>query len=269
MGGPDSGVGVRPGMGAGAPGMAGDRYGTRYVHNDVAVAQADAVRVDAARYPVYGPAMYGRYPNAWNAGNLVAGSYYANPGYAAMSGMLGMGATPMPYDYGGNVVAQPTAVFVNGDSAGTPQEYAQQAGQIAASGAAPADPNAAAQPAQDDWLPIGVFAMVEGDQTNSNDIFQLAVNKQGQIRGNYHNLQTDSVDSVSGAVDPKTQRVAWTIGGDQTPVYEAGVSNLLQDHAPMLVHTPDGQQKQFTLVRLADPGAPGGGPSGASPAGGR
>jgi hypothetical protein len=105
--------------------------------------------------------------------------------------------------------------------------------------------------------------MVEGGQTTSDDIFQLAVNSRGVLRGNYHYLKDDSVVPLAGAVDPKTQRAAWTIGGDKTPIYEAGIANLTRDQTTMLLHLPDGQQRQFTLVRLPDPAqeaGPGNGP---------
>lgn len=158
-----------------------------------------------------------------------------------------MSPQPIPYDYGGNVVAQPDAVYVNGDPAGTPQEYANQASQLAETGEA-------AQPAPDTkWLPLGVFALVEGDQTSSDNIFQIAVDRQGVIRGNYHNVQTSDVEPITGAVDTKTQRAAWTIGSDKAPVYEAGLANLTRDQTPLLVHLGDGQSRQVALIRLPEP----------------
>jgi hypothetical protein len=179
---------------------------------------------------------------------MASASLYSNPGYGTLATSMGMPAQPATYDYGANVVAQPSGVYVNGEPAGSPQEYAAQAGQIAAAGAAQPDPNAV-------WQPLGVFAMVADPQAQPTDLFQLAVNAQGQIRGNYHNVQSNETTPLSGSVDAKTQRAAWTIGGDQLPVYEAGIANLTQDQTAMLLHTPDGQQKQFTLVRLPDPQA--------------
>ncbi len=141
----------------------------------------------------------------------------------------------------------PAAQPVNGDAAGTPQEYASQAGQFASTGQS-------AQPAQDaKWLPLGVFAMVEDNKTHSDYVFQLAVDPQGIIRGNYHNSQTDKVESISGSVDKATQRAAWTIGGHQAPVYEAGIGNLTKDETPILVHLGDGQSRQVALIRLPQP----------------
>jgi hypothetical protein len=178
---------------------------------------------------------------------VVTPSLYQHPGYAALAVGLGLNSQPVPYDYGGNVVVQPSAVYVNGDAAAAPQQYADQASQIAATGVS-------AQPAQDSkWLPLGVFALVEGDATSSDDTFQLAVNPQGIIRGNYHNLRNDQVEKLSGSVDKTTQRAAWTIGSDQIPVYEAGISNLTKDATPILVHTGNGQSRQVSLIRLEQP----------------
>ena len=69
------------------------------------------------------------------------------------------------------------------------------------------------------WQPLGVFAMVGEGETKSTNIFQLAVNKDGVIRGNYYNALTDTTEPVYGSVDKKTQRAAWTVGGPQ----DAGV----------------------------------------------
>jgi hypothetical protein len=199
-----------------------------------------------AAYPAYSPAMYGGYSGAWPPTNMMNPSLYNNPGYGAVAGQLGIAQQPAPYDYGGNVVTQPDAVYVNGDNVGTPQQYADQASRIAAAGNAQPDQSTR-------WQPLGIFAMVEGGQTTSDDIFQLAVNAQGVLRGNYHDLKGNSVTPLAGAVDPKTQRAAWTIGGDQTPVYEAGIANLTRDQTTMLVHIGAGQPRQFALIRLQEP----------------
>lgn len=150
------------------------------------------------------------------------------------------------YDYGANVVYQSGDVYVNGDSAGTAEAYAEQANQIAASGQT--------DPAQDSkWIPLGVFAVVEGNQTTSNDTFELAVNPEGVIRGNYNNIQDQQVLGLSGAVDKKSQRAAWKIADDKFPIYEAGIANLTKDATPLYVHTEDGQSRQMTLIRLQAP----------------
>lgn len=204
------------------------------------------MRDAAARYPAYNTARLAAYPNAWRPAQYVGNSLYVNPGYAATARLLGLAAAPAAYDYGGNVVTQSNAVYVNGDSAGSPQDYSNQASQVASAGqAAPADDS--------QWMPLGVFAAVEGTETNSDDVFQLAVNADGVLRGNYHNLRNNEVTPITGSVDKSTQKAAWTIGSDQTPVYEVGIANLTKDQTPMLVHNGDGQIHQMSLVRLPEP----------------
>lgn len=209
--------------------------------------QRSAFVAGAANYPAYNAKQLAGYASAWPPVNLTTGSLYTHPGYGALAVGLGMSAQPAPYDYGGNVVVQSDAVYVDGNPAGSAQEYGEQSSQLAAVGAD-------ATPAKESkWLPLGVFAVVEGDATNSDDIFQLAVNPQGVIRGNYHNVASDQVDAISGSVDKKTQRAAWTIGKDKTPVYESGVANLTKDVTPILVHLEGGQTHQMSLIRLEQP----------------
>ena len=238
-------------MGAGAAGVPGDyaarATGTYYNSTTALATQSAAFRGAAATYPAYNAGVYGNYPNAWVPNNYTNVNVYANPGYRAVAGTLGLAATPIPYDYGANVVAQSNAIYVNGDSAGTPEEYANQASQIASTG------QSATSDADSKWTSLGVFAIVEGDQTNSDDTFQLAVNTEGIIRGNYHNIRNDQMENLTGSVDKKTQRSAWTIGMDQFPVYEAGIANLTKDATPLFVHTGDGQSRQMTLIRLPEP----------------
>ena len=248
LGGPASGIGIRPGLGAGAAGVGLTRSaGTYYSRTDSLDAQQAAFRAGAAAYPNYSAAAFVNNANAWQPTNLVSPSLYTYPSYSGLARAFGMAAEPVAYDYGSNVVVQPDAVYVNGDVVGTPQEYAQQTSAIASAG------QSAELAADSKWLPLGVFALVEGDATSSDDIFQLAVNPQGIIRGNYNNVLTNQFETISGSVDKKTQRTAWTIGDDQSPVYEAGLTNLTKEITPMLVITADGQSHQVSLIRVPQP----------------
>ena len=42
---------------------------------------------------------------------------------------------PIPYDYGSSVVYQDNSVYVNGQNAGSPEEYSQQAQTLASANA--------------------------------------------------------------------------------------------------------------------------------------
>jgi hypothetical protein len=151
------------------------------------------------------------------------------------------------YDYGSNVVVQPKGVYVNGDPARTPEQYADQANLIANAGrSAQPDP-------ESKWLPLGVFALVEGNAASADNIFEVAVNLQGLTRGNHHNLKVNQVELITGSMDKTSQRAAWTIGNDQTPVYEAGIANLTKNSTPILVHLVGGAVHQVSLFRLPPP----------------
>ena len=138
-------------------------------------------------------------------------------------------------------------MYVNGDSVGTQQQYAQEAITIADTG------KQAEASKEEEWLSLGVFGMVQGEQKNANDIFQLAVNKAGVIRGNYYNALADTTVPVYGSVDKKTQRAAWTVGEKTEPIYEVGIANLTREGTTMLVHFGKDRTQQWKLIRVEQP----------------
>lgn len=159
---------------------------------------------------------------------------------------------PIAYDYGTTVVYSDDAVTVAGEEVGTPEEYAESASDLANSGAE-------AEPADDaEWRPLGVYALANDGETKPSTFISLAVNTDGILRGNYYDAISDSSLEISGKVDPKTQRAAWTIGDKTSNVYEAGLSNLLKDETQVLVHRdgedgkPSGKVDQMLLVRVDD-----------------
>jgi hypothetical protein len=151
------------------------------------------------------------------------------------------------YDYGSNVVYEGDTFYVNGDSVGTQEQYAQQAIGIADAG------KQAGASKEEEWLSLGVFAMVQGERTDSNDLFQLAVNKAGTIRGNFYNVLSDTTLPVNGAVDKKSQRAAWTVGDRKEVIYEAGFANLTKSETAMLVHFGKDRTQQWSLIRIDAP----------------
>ena len=150
---------------------------------------------------------------------------------------------PVVYDYGDNVTYQGDLVYYGGQPVATADQYYQQAADIAQ-----APPAAGA--GSNDWMPLGVFSLVQGDQSDTNTMFQLAVNKSGTIAGNYYSVLTGTTAQVHGSVDKQTQRAAWTVGDNKTTVYDTGVSTLTKDEAPVLIHIGKEKTQQWLLVRL-------------------
>ncbi|MEK6247888.1 MAG: hypothetical protein N2C12_06890 [Planctomycetales bacterium] len=212
---------------------------TRYTH-------AAGVRGNFHDYWLYRPSWYRGHPGVWYAAGWRAGAVWEAATWASACAWLGCGGDPFYYDYGNNVIYQNNVVYVNGQDAGSANEYYQQAQDLA-------DTGAEAETSKDgQWLPLGVFALTQSGQSSSSSTIQLAVNKKGIIRGNYTNTISGTTTPIKGSVDKKTQRAAWTVGDNTTTVFETGLDNLTKDEAPALVHFGDKRTQQWLLVRLND-----------------
>ena len=88
---------------------------------------------------------------------------------------------------------------------------------------------------QAEYLPLGVWAMVQEEKGDAYMFFQISIDKNGVVTGAFKNLLSGETSPISGQVDKKTQRVAWKIGSNNT-VIETGLQNLTQDVASCLVH---------------------------------
>ncbi len=119
-----------------------------------------------------------------------------------------------------------------------------------------------AEPPQETWQPWGVFALVRGDEIGSSDIFQLALAKDGVVRGNYYNALTDSTQPAYGSLDRKSQRLAWSIGDKKDTVYETGLYNLTLEETTVLVHFGQERTEQCRLFRVEQPKEDGPAPGG-------
>jgi hypothetical protein len=155
------------------------------------------------------------------------------------------------YDYGQNVYYEGGDVYVLGTKAATSEEYYQQADTLASSAADTTTQQG------DEWLPLGVFALSQGNVPDSHVVLQLAVNKDGVIGGTYYNSVTDTVRPVKGRVHQKSQRAAWTFadGKNTDVIMETGIYNLTLDQTEALVHFGKDKTQQWLMVRLHQPEA--------------
>lgn len=222
-----------------------------------------ANRGDAIRNNFYhggwygGRGWYNDHFNAWWPGGWWGGFGWGMMAGLAWSDLVGWGGyrtAPVAYNYGTNVVYQDDGVYVQGSRVGSAEEYAQQASTLAGQG------SSATVAADDQWRPLGVFAMARKEETSPGTFLSLAIDKAGLLRGTYYDAVSDSTQNVTGKVDKQTQRAAWTIADKKTPVYEAGLSNLTQQQTTILVHRDGGKVEQMLLVRVQDPKGSGGAP---------
>jgi hypothetical protein len=206
-----------------------------------------AVRNSFNHPNIYGQQWYGAHPGAWSTPGWTARTVWVPATWGAVAGYCGYASTtPTSYNYGVNVNSQGGNVFVDGQNVGTTEDFSQQAAELAEKGAE------AETSDTEPWLPLGVFAMVRNEQQHPQLIVQLAINKQGILRGNYTDEVTDHTLPIQGAVDEQTQRAAWTVGGNKQTVMEAGLNDLTEAEAPALIHK-NGKTDHWILVRLEPP----------------
>jgi len=134
--------------------------------------------------------------------------------------------------YGNNITYQNENVYYGSQPVDTTSAYYNEAQTLAQS----VPVTEAEISDKDGWKPLGVFSMVQGEQTNTTEMFQLAVNKKGAIKGSYYNPLTNESKPIAGAVDKKNMRACWTVGKDKNVVFDTGLANLLQPQSQLLVH---------------------------------
>jgi hypothetical protein len=174
---------------------------------------------------------------------------YAWATWGSVGSWCGYSGEPTSYGYGEDVYYSEDQVYAGDQPIASAEEYTEQAAAIATS--APSE-----MPGKSDWLPLGVFAVTQDGQASGTEpsiYVQLAISKQSVISGTLKNTLTGKTQTLEGMADKKSQRVAWTVTGQERPIMETGLSNLTQDASPALVHFADGQTQQWLMVRIPEP----------------
>jgi hypothetical protein len=212
-----------------------------------------AVRNNFHDWGIYGHNWYTNHPGAWFAAGWAASTAWNACTWGNLGGWFGYPADtePVYYDYGTNVTYDDGNVYVGDQEVGSSDEYYQQAQTLADAGGGSNDVDASG--GEGDWMPLGVFALSRAGHEQSSVAIQLAVNKEGVIRGNYTDTFSDKPLPVHGSVDKKTQRIAFTVGEKTTTVFDTGLYNLTKDEAPLLIHFAKDRTEQWMLVRLKQP----------------
>ena len=220
---------------------------------------------------------YWGYPGAWCNPGLSEATMWTCMGLTSLTTFLGMGmmsAAMSSHGAGKNnnassnyspstVIYEGDNVYVGGQPAGTSAQYYQQAQQLAAQ--AYANNNSQYPPTAPDyvstnsssqdqnWAPLGVFALAQPGQTQTDTMLQLAINPDGIVRGNYLNQLTNEHSQVYGALDKKTQRVSFSIGENNNTVFDTSLPDLTKEDSQVLVHYGPNNTQQMALLRLPAP----------------
>lgn len=242
-----SAVGSRSTLGISPWGTARVSHSTTYWNANRISNSATIVR-RSFRTPIFTPNWYAVQRNIWVAPRWVGGTtVWVPPVWRSIYPFVAVAATPILYDYGRTLIIQDNRVFFNGAPLASATDFAAQAIQIADMGRRfPVDNN-------DAWQPLGVFGLIREDETTAQRIFQLAINSSGVVRGNYYDAMTNTTLPVYGALDKRTQRVAWSIGDATNIVFETGLANFTQNETTVLIHHGKDGIEQMILVRLEEP----------------
>jgi hypothetical protein len=241
----DAGYGMTT-AGAGAAAYTG-YHRSDAVSGSVYAARGAAVRSSYSGAGMFNQGWYTAHPGTWNPAGWPAGRAWAVATWPSIDAWYGFGAVqPIYYDYGNNISYQGDQVYYGDQPVATADQYYQQAAALAESQPAP-DPNAG------EWMPLGVFGLVKGAESDPHYVMQLAANKSGAVAGNYYDVLSGASFPLRGAVDQKNQRLAWTVGDNKTTVGETGICNLTRDVSPALIHLGKDKTQQWTLVRLKQP----------------
>src|SRR5262249_40867028 len=151
---------------------------TAYWSHGYCTAHAGYVRTGFGYYNCFHPAWYTAHPGCWYVPTWPAGAAWTTTAWPALATYCGIAGQTIDYECGNNVVYQNNEVYYNGSPVASASDYAQQAITLADQG------QKATAPSASEWKPLGVFALAQGNETTSNNIFQLAINREGVIRGN-------------------------------------------------------------------------------------
>ncbi len=208
-----------------------------------------AVNANFTHWHNFTPGWYARYPGCWWPGKwAIATTAWARATWAVAGVYCGCSGGGVYYDYSQNVVYDQGTVYYGDQSVATAEQYYDEAAHLADAGQNTSD---------EQWLPLGVFAVVAEGQTTTDKLVQLAVNKDGVVRGNYQDLLADKITPIIGSVDKETQRVAMKIEGNNLLVAETGLYNLTNDEVPVLLQFGAARQENRTLIRLNEEEAQG------------
>jgi hypothetical protein len=79
-------------------------------------------------------------------------------------------------------------------------------------------------------------------------MLQLAVNRQGELRGVYYDSITATSQNLSGRIDQSTQLAQWSLDSNPQITFRANLSQLTQPTGSIEVIQPAGAQ-QWRITR--------------------
>jgi len=182
------------------------------------------------------PAWYWQHPNAWRATHPYAGQ----AAVVTAAGLATWLAT-VPYattSAGDTVIVEETIVIEDPTPVEMPMEEEVSVEESV---------DAAAEK---QWLSLGAYELLAPGEARATRVIELAVARDGEVRGNHFDWIGNDVEPIHGHVDQQTTRLSWTVG-QGSAVFQATFQDLMQAQGQVAVQLPDGQTADWQVVRLA------------------
>ncbi|MEI6636067.1 MAG: hypothetical protein WCO99_05840 [Planctomycetota bacterium] len=190
------------------------------------------------------PAWYSEHPDAWQYTHPHA-DLWAVAGVAGLTTWLGYPATAA-------TTTAATSTTVAATSATTTATGTEAAAAATATSTDGNASNAAALPPDLEWMPLGVYATGPKDAAQAHVYQQLAVSKQGELKGNYYDSITNTTQPVSGSIDRETRKASWKVGGKGGATFETTLDALMKTPSDVTMKS-GGATHEWELVQVQKP----------------
>jgi len=190
------------------------------------------------------PAWYSEHPDAWQYTHPHA-DLWAVAGVAGLTNWLGYPATA-------TTTTAATSTTVAAASATTTTTGTEAAAAATATSTDGNASSAAALPPDLEWMPLGVYATGPKDAAQAHVYQQLAVSKQGELKGNYYDSITNTTQPVSGSIDRETRKARWKVGGKGGATFETTLDALMKTPSDVTMKSGSATH-EWELVQVQKP----------------
>jgi hypothetical protein len=190
---------------------------------------------DLAHQP-FTPAWYADHPNAWHATHPHADVFVA----ATAVGLAGWLAVPVTAISGGAVASGGSVEYAETGTEAAPSETSSSG-----------DPAAANELDDVQWMPLGVYALGPWEEAKARLVLQMAVNREGVLRGSQFDTTTQEVENVAGFVDKQSLRAAWRLGDNRPETFETTLGELTKSEGSLVLRFPEGRRENWKSIQIA------------------
>jgi hypothetical protein len=190
------------------------------------------------------PAWYSEHPDAWQYTHPHA-DLWAVAGVAGLTNWLG-------YPAAAATTTAATSTTVAASSATTTAAGTEAAATATATSTDGNASSAAAPPPDLEWMPLGVYATGPKDAAQAHVYQQLAVSKQGELKGNYYDSITNTTQPVSGSIDRETRKASWKVGGKGGATFETTLDALMKTPSDVTMKSGSAEH-EWELVQVQKP----------------